>query len=193
MTKELIEAFKEIRDNHRKAMRQRMAREVLGSSVIRVFESKTKQELMPLLAAIDIGCLTEFKEEQEYRAWFEKELSKLADAIKHMNPQNSKIYPGYKWGHAAKILNLFVSSLVLNTRYFADAEADRISRLLYVPIDSTVMNRLRQLGVDLPFTYIREIKDKNEFYRIQDMLGEAASQVGVPRIWFDDVWGQDRE
>jgi hypothetical protein len=29
---------------------------------------------------------------------------------------------------------------------------------------------------------------QEDFYHIQQELGEAAAKVGVPRVWFDDVW-----
>ena len=38
---------------------------------------------------------------------------------------------------------------------------------------------------------IRELGEA-AFWRIQDALGSAASRVGVPRVWFDDVWSESR-
>jgi hypothetical protein len=87
-------------------------------------------------------------------------------------------------------LNLYVGALVLNTRYFSDAEVERISQWLYMPIDGIVMSHLRKLRVVLPFSRIKEIDNAEKFYQVQDRLGETATQAGVPRIWFDDFGGK---
>ena len=42
---------------------------------------------------------------------------------------------GYKWGHATKILTLYIREFVLNSRYFTDAQVQAILPWLYVPID----------------------------------------------------------
>jgi len=44
----------------------------------------------------------------------------------------------------------------------------------------------------LPFKAIKEIDTTEKFYDVQELLGEAAAKVGVPRVWFDDNWG-DRQ
>lgn len=53
------------------------------------------------------------------------------------------------------------------------------------------MDGLRQAGLDPGVTLIREI-DQAGFWRIQDALSVAAEEVGVPRVWFDDVWSETR-
>jgi hypothetical protein len=54
------------------------------------------------------------------------------------------------------------------------------------------MGRLRKLGMKLAFDRIREIDTAERFFGVQQQLGEAARKVDVPRVWFDDNWG-DRE
>jgi len=147
---------------------------------------------MPVLVNIPIDEIVGFDNQDEFKTWFEYWLKILAKEILRQNSNNEKIHPGYKWGHSTKILILYIRELVINTRYFPDATVNRISGLLYVPIDSVVINRLKNLGYHLPFLKIKEIDTAIKFYSVQDLLGKAAASKGVPRIWFDDNWG-DRQ
>jgi len=54
------------------------------------------------------------------------------------------------------------------------------------------MRRLTKLGYPLRFSSIKGIDSPEKFYGVQDMLAQAAAEVGVFRIWFDDIWG-DRQ
>ncbi len=60
---------------------------------------------------------------------------------------------------------------------------------LYVPIDGINIRRLRHCGLSLDFAKIKEVDTPQKFYSVQELLGEAAKRAGVPRIWFDDNWG----
>ena len=54
------------------------------------------------------------------------------------------------------------------------------------------MRRLTKLGYPLRLSSINGIDSPEKFYGVQDMLAQAAAEVGVFRIWFDDIWG-DRQ
>jgi hypothetical protein len=168
------------------------ARSVLGSSVIRVFNGESKEKLLDYLQKINVDDLLRLRDQTDYKSWFETHLSKLSQEIKKTNPTNTNIFPGYKWGHATKILNLYIREVVEYKRYFRESEAAKIRKWLYVPIDSQVMKKIRALGYTLPFNKIKDIDTAKKFYGVQDLLGRAASAVNVPRIWFDDVWA-DRD
>lgn len=188
----LVSEFKRIEQEHKKALRTTAARVVLASSVTRVFESGTKKHLFQILVSVDVDEMPKFSGQDQFRGWFEQNLNTLVEVIKLNNPNNHRVNPGYKWGHGTKVLTLFLREIVLNRRYFSDAEMERISPWLYVPIDSVVMKRLSTLGCRLPFKAIKEIDTAEKFYGVQDLLGQAATKVGVPRVWFDDNWG-DRQ
>jgi hypothetical protein len=188
----IVTEFERIRREHRQALRHRGARVTLGSSVVRVFTPGTKDKLFPILVEIPLEEMTRLKNQQEFRTWFEHWLEVLAEVIKRHNPHNRKIHPGYNWGHAAKILTLYLREMVLNSRYFSDEEVLGIAPLLYTPIDTIAIRRLTQLGHVPPFRAIREINTPEKFYGVQELLGEGAARVRVPRIWFDDNWG-DRQ
>lgn len=87
---------------------------------------------------------------------------------------------------------MYVRDLVLFSRYFTDADVERIAPWLYCPVDSVVMKRLRELGEKPGVYQISGIDTGERFRRIQDLLGDAAASAGVPRVWFDDNWG-DRD
>jgi len=183
-------AYGRIGREHQNALRERAARSVLGASVIRVFNKKTKSPVMRHLAdKVDLGGLKVIKSQKAYRKWFKRELDRLALVIKKNNKRNPRILPGLKWGHASKVLCLYVRDVVLCSRYFTDADATRIEKWLYVPIDGIVMKELKSLGGRLRFGKIREIATARDFYLVQEeILGEAAREAGVPRVFFDDVW-----
>ena len=184
--------FKRIGGNHRDSILNTAARVTPGASVARIFEEGTKKELVPVLKNINMDQLLKLKNQKDYKVWFEANLKDISRVIKKTNPnKRSKrsIYPGYKWGHAAKILNLYVREVVENRHYFSEAQVRRIRDWLYVPIDSKVMRRLRELKMDFDFKKINEIKSRKIFYGVQDLLARAAKRAGVPRVWFDDIWG----
>jgi hypothetical protein len=187
----LTEEFRRIKREHRKALRYRAAL-VMGPSVTRVFRRGTKKALIPALEAIDVDRLRGVRSQQQFREWFDEHLAKVARGIRRLNAHNDRVNPGYKWGHATKVLTLFVREIVLCSRYFSDAEAKRLSPWLYAPIDGIIIRRLERLGECLPFDRIRQIDTPRKFYGVQERLGEAAAAVGVPRVWFDDNWG-DRQ
>ena len=188
----LLEEFRRIKTAHRKVIKSTLARSVTGPSVKRVYKPGTREALFPVLARIDVDRLAGIRSQQAFDRWYNSQLRRVAAAIERGNHGNGRILPGAKWGHATKILSIFVRDLVLRSDYFSRKNAQRIARYLHAPIDSIVMQRLRKLGIPLRFSKIKEINSATKFYRVQQMLSDAAGEVGVPRVWFDDNWG-DRQ
>ncbi len=182
--------FTRIKKQHRKALRLRAARASLVSSVTRVFKPSTRERLICVLARIDVDSLPGLRGPRQFKEWFERALSRVAATIRRLNAHNTRVNPGYKWGHATKVLALYVRSIVLDSRYFTDSQAQRIRWWLYAPIDRVVIRDLTCLGMSLPFKGIKDIHRPARFYKVQDALGAAAAAVGVPRVWFDDRWAQ---
>lgn len=188
----LTTEFQRIKEHHREALKKTTARVVLGPSVMRVYAKGTREVLLPLLPKIDVDTLAQFNDQGQFSTWFDEHVEQIAQIIRQLNPRNSRIHPGVKWGHATKIVAIFVRDLVISSRYFSDTEADRISFFLHVPIDSIVIDRLKKLGFNLPFKKIKEIDTRDKFYAVQEALTNAALPHGIPRVWFDDNWG-DRQ
>jgi len=189
----LIAEFNRIGDSHPEATVRTVARAALPGSVSRVFASGTKDTLVRLLPTLDIDALAGLRDEDHFRARFERALKSVAEAILTLNPVsvNPRIHPGYDWGHGAKVLSIFVRDLVLFSRHFSWEEAKRIEPWLYCPVDGIVMDRLRELGVDPGVRYIKAMTQEG-FWSIQERLGEAAAVTNLPRVWFDDVWSVPR-
>ncbi len=188
----LEEKYNCIKRDHKKAIRRRLARITIGSSVGRVLRKGSKEKIWPVLERIPVNEILRLRSQQDYKRWFEKQLNILAVKIHKTNKGNTRIYPGYKWGHATKILCLYLHDIVVHREYFPQDCAGKVKYWLYCPIDSVVMNALKRCGVTLEFRKIKEIDKEKKFYHIQDMLGQAAKRKGVPRVWFDDNWG-DRQ
>jgi hypothetical protein len=192
MVASLNDEFRRIKGQHQEALKKTIARVVLGPSVMRVYAKGTRDALLPLLPTLDVDAITQFKSQEEFSEWFDGHVERIAKTIDRHNRRNTRIRPGLKWGHATKIMALYVRDLVLSSRYFSDTDAAKVSAFLYVPIDSVVINRLRKLGVRQPFTKIKEIDTREKFYAVQEALASAALNHRIPRVWFDDNWG-DRQ
>jgi hypothetical protein len=184
----LDDEFRRIQKGHREQIRRRLARIVMGSSVARVFERDSPKEIWSFLTKIPVDELPSIKSQKDFKDWFERQLESLATTIHRKNGTNSRILPGYKWGHATKILCLYLRDITLHREYFTDQQVERVVRWLYVPLDSVNMASLKRCGVPLDFCKIKEIDTEEKFYQVQDHLARAADRVGVPRIWFDDNW-----
>jgi hypothetical protein len=188
----LVAEFIRVKTDHVKALQARAARAILGASVMRVFAAETNDDVRPLLEQLPLQELTALKGELDYKVWFDAKTQLVANKLLIRNADNDRVNPGLRWGHATKILALFIRDMVLSSRLFSDAEAKRIAPWLYTPIDSIAMERMRRLGADLGFSLIKDIDTHDKFYGVQNALGDAARKVGVPRVWFDDNWG-DRQ
>ena len=188
----LLEEYQRIRKDHKKAVQIRAARLVIGPSVGRVFVAGSSKQIWPILRDMDLSGLTKIQTQEQYKQWFESNLSVLAKKIKDTNPDNTKIFPGHQWGHATKIFCLFLNDMVVHRDYFDAKTAKRLIYFLYAPIDGIVIRRLKKLGIRLDFSLIKEIDSADRFYGIQDILEKAAKKAKAPRIWFDDNWG-DRQ
>jgi len=186
----LTREYRRLQPNHRRTLAKRAASLVLGGSVIRVFEKETDHDIWPVLVDLDVDRLPRLDGQDDFRRWFDPALERVAGAILVRNSGNPRIHPGYKWGHGTKVLTLFLRELVMSSRYFTDEEAETISPWLYTPLDRIALNRLAELGHPNGIHAIKDIDSAETFYGIQDDLGEAASEAGVPRIWFDDVWAE---
>lgn len=184
----LVASFREIGTKHAAALVRHAARVVLGASVMRVFRRGTNGPLRSALSRIDPSPLGALRSAHEYERWHQHELDRIGRAIWATNADNPRVQHGYKWGHGAKVLALFVRELVLSSRYFPDAVAHRLEPWLYAPVDRIALGHLKRLGIARSASSIKQIDSHAEFREIQNMLGEAAARAGVPRVWFDDLW-----
>ena len=123
---ELNRYLKEIGKKHHNAILERSALVILGSSVIRVFKTGTKKDVFKILKKLPVPELKSISNESQFQKWFNIQLNKIYSALKKKNQDNHSVQPGLKWGHATKILCLYLREVVLNSRYFSDKEIHRI-------------------------------------------------------------------
>lgn len=171
----------------RESVRHWCARAATSSSVVRVFAPGTKEDLLRVLLNVPIEALPRLSDQKEFEGWCETQLAAVARAVSQRNKTNPRVNPGLKWGHAAKVLALYLRDVVLHSRFFTDGEVARIAPWLFVPVDSKVMDRLRDLGVQLHFRQIRQIATRHDFYVVQNLLADNCAP-GIARVVFDDVW-----
>jgi hypothetical protein len=185
----LVQEFRRIRTDHRRALIARAARVTLGASVMRVFAKGTKEPLSKALIALPLHDLaTKVRTDGQFARWYERALDSVHRVIMTRNAQNRRILPGSRWGHSAKVLSLFLREVFLCARWCDDAVASRVEKLLYVPIDNIVMKRMRQKGGIVKARSIKAISTRAQFQEMQDQLRTAARRAGVPAVWFDDAW-----
>jgi len=185
----LVDEYRRIALEHHEAVVRTIARASIPGSVSRVFAAGTKEVLVRLIPTLDLDSLPTLADDSDFRSWFLTGLDEVADAIHRLSPKHQKpgIYPGYKWGHATKVWSLFLRDLVILSRHLTPEDANRIEPWLYCPVDGIVIRKLRAVGVDPGVDLIKDL-DEQRFWAIQGRLGDAARVVGVPRVWFDDVW-----
>jgi hypothetical protein len=175
----------------REAPRYWSARSATGPSVIRVFVAGTRPALLNTLVRLPVEEIPRLRTKQEFEGWFELQLGKIGRTLQKENEDNHRVQPGLVWGHGAKVLAIYLRSLVLHSRYFPDRIVNRVRSWLFIPVDSYVIKRLKRCRVPPPFSKIREIATRRDFYFVQDLLAERCAP-GVPRVVFDDSWA-DRE
>lgn len=170
---------------YKDAVKKRIAKIVLGASVIRVFEEDTKAALMDCLNKLDIHSLTLIKTEKEYDKWHIKQVNYVYNALLRKNKIKYRgELVGLKWGHATKIFNLFIGHLYHYSPYFNERSNIEAHKYFHIPLDSKVFSSLKKIGITVPST----IKSLNEiqYIEIQQILRRAAYKTGSDPLRFDD-------
>lgn len=173
--------------NYKEAVKRRICKIILGSSVIRVFKENTKTDLMNCLMQIDVKSLYLISSQKKYDAWHKKKITTVYNCLLKNNNRRfkKKEWDGLKWGHATKIFNLYIGHLMYYSPYFSDTKyVKRLYSYLHVPLDSKAFSVLKSAGIKPPSS----IKSINEFQYIemQDILRKAASAYGMAPIIFDE-------
>jgi len=170
---------------YKKVVKKRIAKIVLGASVIRAFKHGTKPNLLNCLINLDINSLLNIESEADYDKWHTKKITSVYNCL-FRNTKNSYkgYYSGLKWGHATKVFNLFIGHLFYYSPYFNKKNTIKANRYFHVPLDSKVFSLLKELKIIVP----KSIKTLNvtTYRRIQNALRVAAQRQGVEPLRFDD-------
>ena len=168
------------------AVKNRIAKIVLGASVIRAFKEKTKSGLFNCLVSLDVDTLATIKTEEEYDKWHYKKITSVYNCLIRTNKSKfKKNQEGLKWGHASKVFNLFIGHLFFYSPYYEKGKRKiKANRFLHVPLDSKVFAVLKQYDISVP-SAIKKMEAK-QYRDIQNALRSAARKKRVDPLRFDD-------
>lgn len=193
MTRTLEEIYTELKDDtlYKQAIKKRIAKIILGASVIRAFKKETKTGLLDCLIKIDVDSLIPIQTATEYDKWHSRKITAVYNCLLKNNIGKFKDHlEGLKWGHATKVFNLYIGHLYFYSPYFQETKRkSKVNQFLHVPLDSKVFEALRQSDIEVP----KSIKTINvALYRnIQQSLRLAAYKNGVDPLRFDDyAWAE---
>jgi hypothetical protein len=192
----ILAKYMQIKIAHNDCVIEKIASAILGPSIIRVFKKNTKDDIINVLKRISIDDVKKVMESRNlFKKWFLTTSLKVSKVL-----QSSNMDAGSKrWAHATKITSIYLRDLICRcARDLTKREYARIEKMLYVPLDKIVLKRLNKLCSTCDHRFkipksMSELKEKKQFFHIQDCLYYHASKIGIPAIWFDDIWVTDRD
>lgn len=172
--------------NYKDGVRRRVCKIILGSSVIRVFEKKTKKDLLDCLLSIDVTRLYKISSITAYDKWHSEKIEHVYNCLLTKNKEDFQGYfHGLKWGHATKIFNLYIGHLIFYSPFFSDSKyIERIYGYLHVPLDSKVFAILKSFGISTPEA-IKNIS-KEKYYELQEIFRKHAKAQFIAPLTFDE-------
>ena len=192
--KTLEQIYTDLKDpqQYNQAIKKRIAKIILGASVIRAFEENTKPVLFKCLLSLDVDEVVNLRTEVEYDDWHKRQIAIVFDALLINNREKyGNHLEGLKWGHATKVFNLFIGHLYHYSPYFEkEKQTGTVHSFLHIPLDSKVFAVLNKCDIDVPKT-IKTVSE-NKYLAIQTQLRKAAQKTGVDPLRFDDyAWADD--
>ena len=171
---------------YKKAVRKRIAKIILGSSVIRAFAAKTKTGLLDCLVHLEINSLSAIHTESEYDKWHYRKITSIYNCLVKTNKSKFKKHTeGLKWGHASKVFNLFIGHLYFYSPYYEKGKQKiKAHRFLHVPLDSKVFTVLKRYNIKTPLSI--KTMTVGQYRDIQKVLRSAAWKKRVDPLLFDD-------
>lgn len=104
---------------YKEAVKKRIAKIILGASVIRAFTKNTKPGLINCLMKLDVDSLLQINSVKEHDVWHTEKITSVYNCLLKTNAVKFKNHhEGLKWGHASKIFNLFIGHLCFYSPYF---------------------------------------------------------------------------
>ena len=92
---------------------------------------------------------------------------------------------GLRYGHATKILNIYVGLLVFYSPYFDPKKVKTVKHFLHVPLDSKVFKDLRRCTIKPVPKTIKDI-DESSYNRLQEVIRKAALEKKLPPFYLDE-------
>jgi hypothetical protein len=187
--------YEEIRSPavYKKAVKKRIAKIVLGASVIRAFTKDTKPGLLSCLINLDVDSLPQINSVEQYDLWHATKITFVYNCLLKTNAGKfTRGLEGLQWGHTTKVFNLYIGHLYFYSPYFESVKRkSKVHRFLHVPLDSKVFKVLRQSDIEVP----KSIKTINAalYSNIQESLRLSAQKMEVDPLRFDDYAWADAD
>ena len=188
-TRSLASIFKDLKDEsrYRECIKFRVVKIILASSIIRVFTAGSKPLIRECLNKMEVDIILELQNQGEYDLWLKHRLNKIYNSLAK-DPKNVRklTSEGLKWGHCAKIFNLFIGHLLYYSPYFKERKGIKtVQHFLHMPLDKKVFIALRSCSVSHVPKSIKSI-DKKSYQRIQGILREEGINHKIPPLYFDE-------
>lgn len=179
-------------DNYRLRTKTRIAKIILGSSVIRVFRAGTKLRLLSYLITFDVDSVANVLSQEDFNQWHMHNVNNVFQVITEDGNYENIPEEGLRWGHSTKILNLFLGHLIFYSNYFQDfLNVEEAKKFLHVPLDSKAFEVLRDNDVEDVPTRIKWLTSES-YYRLQNEIRNAAAEYDLPPIYFDEyAWANE--
>lgn len=192
--------FAEIGRKHRKVVPHLVARMAFTPSTLRTFAPgdrvQTRDKITKyVLRRVDPSYLRRLRTQDRFDRWVYDHVAGFPRTVRLRNGRPPR------FGHKAKLINLYLKTLTLSNELFDQRTARRLQGLLHVPLDSIILRcvwedfrraigvaGLRKAQLQLP-AVTRRVYDQ-----IQAILRAEAKKDGVPAVWYDDHWAiRERE
>jgi hypothetical protein len=172
----------------------RIAKIILGSSVIRVFVKGSKTTLLTCLSTMDLKPLQKIQTQKEFDNWHLRQVDIIYRLLKNKKNVKRLSTDGLKWGHSSKVINLFIGHLVFYSSYFnASKRLEKLKFFLHVPLDKKVFDALRLCNIPHVPSSIK-LLTKKIYYELQHVIYEEAHKNKLPALYFDEyAWAFDKE
>ena len=112
-------------DTYKSFVVNRIIKIILGSSVIRAFSKGTKPLLMKGLKAIPINEIDQLTTQTEFDSWHKSQVGKIQTILVRGDKETARFGNGELYGHAAKVVNLYIGHLLLFSQYFKKVTINR--------------------------------------------------------------------
>ncbi len=180
-------------DTYKSFVVNRIIKIILGSSVIRAFSKGTKPLLMKGLKAIPINEIDQLTTQTEFDSWHKSQVGKIQTILVRGDKETARFGNGELYGHAAKVVNLYIGHLLLFSQYFKKVTINRVKHFLHVPLDRKVFIALKgEKSIIVP----KSIKEliPGTYDSIQNAIRKHALNAGLPAIYFDEyAWAYDKD
>jgi len=185
--------FAKIKRNYRAFQLKYVSRAFATSSTLRMLRKWKHDDIRELMRTSLGNCRVLYRSNSQPR--FDRDLKSLIDSVRKKSRHfKRKQHRKICFGHAAKLVNLYIKALVSRRDVLNPRNANHIAKYAHVPLDRIVLKRVLQ---DFPELDSKKaikrnmaIKDLDEehYTVIQEKIRVSAHKVGMKPLDYDLWW-----